>query len=120
MHRNICRLLVVFMLLLFSAFPSWSEESAGKTARKEPKWIEGEVLVTFRNTSGSESLSTMAASVHGASVKTYGTLSKATGKTVAFLRVPGKSTEELLEQLSLDPKVESVSPNYILPRIMLS
>lgn len=120
MHRNICRLLVVFMLLLFSAFPSWSEESAGKTARKEPKWIEGEVLVTFRNTSGSESLSTMAASVHGASVKTYGTLSKATGKTVAFLRVPGKSTEELLEQLSLDPKVESVSPNYILRALAIT
>ncbi|GAB1428793.1 hypothetical protein MASR2M17_22240 [Aminivibrio sp.] len=30
------------------------------------------------------------------------------------LRVPGKTTEELLRELSADSRVESVSPNYII------
>jgi len=57
---------------------------------------------------------TMAARTAGVSVKRFEALSSEQEKNVVFLRVPGKSTEELLETFSSDPAVESVSPNYIL------
>lgn len=74
--------------------------------------MEGEVIVTWRTPQEHSRL--QAAGTSGGSVKEISGLSREWGKTVAVVKIPGKSTEELLRSFSSDPDVESVSPNYIL------
>jgi len=103
---------LLFFFLAF--FPSFSAGGSEGKEKNRPEWVEGEIIVTYRGGEGTGRLETMAARTAGVSVKRFEALSSEQEKNVVFLRVPGKSTEELLETFSSDPAVESVSPNYIL------
>jgi subtilisin family serine protease len=113
MRRFAVGALLFIFLAFFTSFSAEGSEGKGKKENR-PKWVEGEVIVTYRRGEGTGSMETMAARTAGVSVKRFEALSGEQGKNVVFLRVPGKSTEELLEEFSSDPGVESVSPNYIL------
>jgi hypothetical protein len=45
---------------------------------------------------------------------TYPAIAKITGKSIILLRSETKSTEELMEELSSDPEIISVEPNFIV------
>ena len=108
MNRRILALICFLVLFMSSA-------AFGATNKTTPKgdenWIEGEVIVTWRAQSGGSALSALSA---GTKVTAFSALSEAAGRRVEHLRVPGKTTEELLRELSADSRVESVSPNYII------
>jgi subtilisin family serine protease len=111
MRRITMGVLLFLCLALFASFPAGGEE-ANRAGQKEQKWMEGEVIVTWRTPQEHSRL--QAAGSGGGSVKEFRALSSEQGKTVAVVKLPGKSTEELLRTFSSDPDVESVSPNYIL------
>lgn len=111
MKRFATGVLLLLCLALFASFPADGGEGK-RTGEKEPIWVEGEVIVTWRTPQEHSRL--QAAGSGGGSVKEFRALSSEQGKTVAVVKLPGKSTEELLRTFSSDPDVESVSPNYIL------
>ena len=80
----------------------------------EGRWVSGEVLVVYRGDDGGKALRTKAASYMDGEVHLYSALSSAVRRSVALIRAPGRSTDELLEEYSADPNVVSVSPNYII------
>jgi len=111
MRRITMGVLLFLCLALFASFPAGGEE-ANRAGQKEQKWVEGEVIVTWRTPQEHSSL--QAAGAGGGSVQEISGLSREWEKTVAVVKIPGKSTEELLRSFSSDPGVERVSPNYIL------
>jgi len=111
MKRFATGVLLLLCLALFASFPADGGEGK-RTGEKEPIWVEGEVIVTWRTPQEHSSL--QAAGAGGGSVQEISGLSREWGKTVAVVKIPGKSTEELLRSFSSDPGVERVSPNYIL------
>lgn len=96
------------MLFMSSAAFGTPEKTAPKG---NDNWVEGEVIVTWKAGKNESARSALSAS---AAVRTFSALSEAAGRRVEHLRVPGKTTEELLRELSADSRVESVSPNYII------
>ncbi|NCB17816.1 MAG: hypothetical protein EOM65_16790, partial [Synergistales bacterium] len=105
------KMMLLLCLALFASFPAEGSEGKGKKENR-PEWVEGEVIVTWR--APQEHSRLQAAGAGRGSVKEISGLSREWGKTVAVVKIPGKSTEELLRSFSSDPDVESVSPNYIL------
>ncbi len=108
MYRRIFALICLLILFVSSAAFGTTEKTAPKG---EDNWVEGEVIVTWKGQSDGSTLSVLSA---GTKVTAFSALSEAAGRRVEHLRVPGKTTEELLRELSADSRVESVSPNYII------
>ncbi len=95
--------------LLFFCFPQ-----AGPSPRFLPgRGMFGEVLVVFKAGASSSAPSLAASSVNASDHRVFGALSRASGKQVAFIRSPGKTTEELLARFRNMPEVEAAEPNYI-------
>lgn len=108
MNRRILALICFLVLFMSSA----AFGATNKTTPKEKdNWVEGEVIVTWKAGKNGSARSALSA---GAEARTFSALSEAAGRRVEHLRVPGKTTEELLRELSADSRVESVSPNYII------
>jgi len=106
----LCLAAILFLTCVSYALAAEKEERG--------RWIPGEVIVTYRGSSAQDVLQRRASSVDGGSARVFGALSSASGNTVAVLRIPGKSTEELLEEFAADPNVLDVSPNYIISLLM--
>jgi hypothetical protein len=81
----------------------------GPVIGKTGAYVEGEVLVLYKNQDAKLKRAVPA----GQQRKTYGALSKVTGRTVQWVRHSGRSTEDLVSDFEADPDVECVSPNYI-------
>ncbi len=107
------RYILLCLWVLFFISPAHAAPE-GERAR----FVPGEVIVTYRGTGAEEALHLRASSAEGGSARVFGALSSASGNTVAVLRIPGKSTEELLEEFAADPNVLDVSPNYIISLLM--
>jgi subtilisin family serine protease len=114
--------MVVALLLttLFAAFAS-----CGWAAGAE--YVEGEALVILKNSSGKrltargirgdagfESTLRAVGRAGARTAHTYGDLSETANEVFALVRSETDSTEELIEKLSGDPDVLSVTPNYII------
>ncbi len=108
MDRRIFLLACLLVLFVSSAAFGTPEKTAPKGGKN---WVEGEVIVTWKAGNDGSARSALSA---GAAVQTFSALSEAADRRVEHLRVPGKTTEELLRELSADSRVESVSPNYII------
>ncbi len=75
-----------------------------------PTYKEGRVIVKYKSGLSSSNINTMASSMGLEVVKTYSKLSK---KNPISVIESSKSTEEMIKILEADPRVESVSPDYI-------
>lgn len=97
----------VLVFLLFPAIGAFASIPAGA------EYVPGEVLVVFKAGASSTAASLAASSVNASDHRVFGALSRASGKQVAFIRSPGKTTEELLARFQNMPEVEAAEPNYI-------
>ena len=104
MKRRVILMLTLLCLALSAPFPAPGDDS---------KWVEGEVIVTWRKGAPAGPIRSMAAKA-GVTVKNFAFLSMEQEKSVSVVKIPGKTTEELMRDFSSDPDVESVSPNYII------
>ena len=100
-------IILLSAVLLLPLAPCAAEDGDGR-------WVPGEVLVVYRGDDGGEALRASTTSYKEGGVRLYSALSSAGGRSVALVRAPGRSTDELLEEYGADPDVVSVSPNYII------
>jgi subtilisin family serine protease len=101
--RNLCAVFSVF--LLAPAFASPSNSAI--------QWVEGEVLITFK---ASQDLDTAGKSLERHKLKLhkyFPNLTNFRGRHSGLVRAPGRTTVDLIQELSQDPAVESVEPNYL-------
>ena len=98
------------------------------TANILPEYVEGDVLVLIAAPTYEEGISRDVyaqlvleqaeafASKYGLRViRTYPEIAKISGESILFLRSDHKSTDDLIKELSSDPNVIGVQPNYIEP-----
>ena len=104
MKRHVLLILTLLCLALSAPFPALGDGA---------EWVEGEVIVTWRRGSPTGPIRSMAGKA-GGTVKNFAFLSTEQEKSVSVVKIPGKTTEELMRNFSSDPDVESVSPNYII------
>jgi subtilisin family serine protease len=84
-----------------------------QTARCAPEYVEGEVIVTFKQSvsldSAKKSLDDRAAVM----TKHFPYLSSRRRRQTGLVRRPGRTTAQLIDELKQDPSVETVEPNYV-------
>ena len=80
---------------------------------KGAEYVEGEVLVQLSHGASTMSAQGFAASRGMTAARRFEALSSAKGKDVMHLRSDSKSTARMIQELSADPRVEIVEPNYI-------
>ena len=86
---------------------------AGFAALPAPDYVEGEVLVQFRAAETRQSAQ-LTASSHGlAMARRFDWLSAHHGRVMCLLRSPMRTTAALIAELSQDPAVALVEPNYL-------
>ena len=116
------RFLFCILLVFMSTFPALANV---------PEYVEGEVLIltdapaesdytvmgSFNRNVYSQAISDQAETfARTRGLETHGSfpeIARLTGKNIIYLRSDHKSTEELIKELSSDPEVISVQPNYI-------
>ena len=76
------------------------------------EYVEGEVLVLYHTQHSRHARSTQAATP-GRTQRTFGALSRSAGRSVQWIKDANQTTEALIAQLSSDPDVAAVSPNYV-------
>ncbi len=87
----------------------------GSAAQKHPaeKYVEGDVIVTFKP---SVALSTAQQTLAGHSLgwqKHFAALSRQRGKETGLVHAKNRTTAQLISELSRNPAVETVEPNYL-------
>lgn len=101
--KSIFRLLIASL----SVFP------AGGTAMAAPEYVEGEVIITFKEgvdqASARKNLRGRAMDFH----KHFSALSRQQRKQVGVLRSKTKTTARLIQELRNDPEIERVEPNHL-------
>ena len=102
---------VIFSLLLFLFL--FSSGTAGALPKISGEYVPGEVLVLFRTSTQEAYALSAFSSVQPSSTRLFSTLSKATGQQIGFVKSDTKSTEQLIAELSADPRVQLVEPNYL-------
>jgi len=100
-------------LLLFSAILLFLPTFSVAGQKTVPDYKEGEVLVKFKQGFGLAAVKSADYGKGTSVVKDFPFLSEKKGQPYLHLRSDRLSTEELLAQFKDDPRVESVSPNYI-------
>jgi subtilisin family serine protease len=79
-----------------------------------PEYVEGDALVTFKSSAGDLSAIELALASHSLRFKKhFAGLSRQFGKHFGLIHDDHRTTAELIAELSLDPAVESVEPNYL-------
>ncbi|GAB1400744.1 hypothetical protein MASR2M79_19740 [Aminivibrio sp.] len=104
----LCSAAIIFLFLFI--FTSGSAFALPKITEEH---VPGEVLVLFRPGTQEGSALSAFSSVQPSSTRLFSTLSKAAGQQIGFVKSQTKSTEELIVELSADPRVQLVEPNYI-------
>ncbi|HVV71424.1 MAG TPA: S8 family serine peptidase [Verrucomicrobiae bacterium] len=92
------------------ALSAWS--SAPK-AHPKVEFREGEVLVTFRESTSLDSAEKLLSAHKVRFDKHYAEVSRRTGRYSGLVRAPGRSTASLIAELSTDPAIAVVEPNYL-------
>ena len=82
-------------------------------AQPAAHYVEGEVLVTFKKTASETKSRAVVKKRAMTMARHFKGLSRFKQKQTALVRAKGKSTKQLIAELSADPDVESVEPNYI-------
>ena len=82
-------------------------------AAPEPDFVEGEVLVLYKQTSAVKGLPSADVVPAGQTRKTFSQLSARAGKKMQLIRDRTRTTAELAAAFQANPNVEAVSPNYI-------
>ncbi|MBL9116579.1 MAG: S8 family serine peptidase [Verrucomicrobiaceae bacterium] len=77
------------------------------------QYVEGEVLVTFKKTASETKSRAVVAKRAMTMARHFKGLSKFKQKQTGLIRAKAKTTQQLIAELSADPDVESVEPNYI-------
>jgi subtilisin family serine protease len=86
--------------------------SAGR-AQAKTQYVEGEVLVTFKTAVGVDA-GRQALGKHSLQLtKHFSWLSSKRGAHCGLVRDQGRSTAQLIKELSADPTIASVEPNYL-------
>jgi subtilisin family serine protease len=82
-------------------------------AQAKTEYVEGEVLVTFKSsvalTDARQALGTHSLQL----TRHFPLLSAHRGRHFGLVRAPGRSTAQLIKEISADPAVELVEPNYL-------
>jgi len=74
--------------------------------------VEGEALITYRSLRGTRFISTRLPA-NAVVKRQYRLLSKMRGKSCIHVRDSARTTADLIKELSQDPSVERVTPNFI-------
>ncbi len=101
--------MTIFSLFLFL----FSSGSAFALPKITEEHVPGEVLVLFRPGTPEGSALSAFSSAQPSRTHMFSTLSKATGQQIGFVKSKTKSTEQLIAELSADPRVQLVEPNYL-------
>jgi subtilisin family serine protease len=103
--RKLSGLLILCVLIPFAAL-----------AAPRTEYVEGDVIVTFKSgtgTPGARQSFALAPRPGQRVMKRFNALSIARQREIGVVRGQNKSTEELIQELSNDPQVERVEPNYL-------
>ncbi len=92
---------------------SWCGFGAVETGQIRGNYVEGEVLVTFKESVDWEKVRGMARVRSLEVVRHFPLLSKRRGRVHALVRAPHRATAALIAELKHDPSVENVEPNYL-------
>ena len=115
--RFLALLVLSFTLVSCGAFseaaPRELFSSRVAVDEKGAEYVEGEVLVQLSHGASTMSAQGFAASRGMTAARRFEALSSAKGKDVMHLRSDSKSTARMIQELSADPRVEIVEPNYI-------
>ena len=76
-------------------------------------YVDGEVLVTFKKSTGASKARVAAAALGLKVLKSFDRLSEHRRQTFLHLRSGSATTAALIAELRKDPAVESVEPNYL-------
>ncbi|MCX5641755.1 MAG: S8 family serine peptidase [Candidatus Omnitrophica bacterium] len=101
-------------LFLFSLVFLFTPFFSGAGSKIAPEYKEGEVLVKFKKSFGLTAAKTAYYGIGTAVVTDFPFISGQKGQPYLHLRSDRLTTQELLAQIKNDPRVESVSPNYII------
>jgi subtilisin family serine protease len=83
------------------------------TAMAEDPYVEGEVLVTFRENIPEATARTKMSGRKMRLAETYDRVGAVRGKVHGMVRDKGRTTAALLAELKKDPAVETAEPNYL-------
>jgi subtilisin family serine protease len=100
-----------FLLMLTAAFLVGI--GAAATARPAEQYVEGEAIVTFKP---SADISTARQALDGHSLqfaRHFGFLSEQRRRQSGLVHASDRTTAQLIAELSANPQVESVEPNYL-------
>ena len=96
-----------------SALVTAAGAGVGSAALVAPDYVEGEVLVQFRAAETWDSVQ-LTATLHGLELaRRFEWLSAHQGQVMCLLRSPTQTTATLIAELSQDPTVALVEPNYL-------
>src|ERR1035437_9480181 len=97
----------------FMKWARWLKLACVSAALALPDYVEGEVLVQFRAAETWDSAQ-FTATLHGlAMARRFDWLSAHQGQVMCLLRSPTQTTAALMAELSQDPTVALVEPNYL-------
>jgi subtilisin family serine protease len=100
-------------LACVSALVTAAGADVGRATLVAPDYVEGEVLVQFRAAETWDSVQ-LTATLHGLELaRRFDWLSAHQGQVMCLLRSPTQTTPALITELSQDPTVALVEPNYL-------
>ena len=91
----------------------WTLSAAFGGSGPAAQYVEGEAVITFKP-SASGTAAQAALTAHGLAFKKhFGFLSQKRGRQLGLVHADNRSTADLIAELSKDPGVEIVEPNYL-------
>jgi len=113
LHLGLLYLCFFGHLPCVSALVTAAGAGASRAAPLMPDYVEGEVLVQFRAAETWDSAQ-FTATLHGLELaRRFDWLSVNQGQVMCLLRSPMQTTADLIAELSQDPTVALVEPNYL-------
>ena len=91
----------------------WAAFSSQPVSSAPPDFVEGEVLVIFKPTTGKDAARAALGRHSLVLARNYETISRKRGRISGLVRAKNLGTARLLELLKADPTVEIVEPNYL-------
>src|SRR3954468_6497405 len=87
--------------------------AASFAAPRMPEYVEGEAIVSFKPSVDVGSARTALSRRSIALTKHFAFLSEKHHRNMGLVRMPGRTTVELIAELKKDPLVATAEPNYI-------
>lgn len=99
--------------MLACALMAWALHAAPARAAGVPDYVEGEVIVTFKNGVATETAKAALGRKSLALTQKFDRLSQRRQRVAGMVREKQRTTVQLIEDLKQDPTVETVEPNYL-------